>query len=157
MKRLLGLFAGLFLFAGGAALAVVGTAPLPNGGPALIDQTWLYGLAGGQNSTYQYGLTAAGTNQATSLQLPAGIALVQVDTAASGTGVALPTCVAGTELSIYNNGANPLAIYPAIANNPLTGSQDTINSGTGLTGGSALAVHTPEYFSCAKNGVWSAK
>jgi hypothetical protein len=56
---------------------------------------------------------------------------------------------------LYNNGANTLAVYPAIANNPVTAAQDTINNGTSLSGG--LATHTPEVFSCAKNGVWAAK
>ena len=139
----------------GYAAASIGTPPTPATGFGLVDGTWLNGLAGGVNSAYQYGFTAAGTTQATALQLPAGIKLMEVDTAASSTGVALPPCLQGTEFGIYNNGAQTLTIYPSIANNPVTAAQDTINNGTSLSGG--LATHTPEVFFCAKNGVWAAK
>lgn len=153
MTRLLGvLFACLFAT---AAVAGVGNPPTPNNGPGLVDGTWLNGLAGGQNETNQSGIAAAGTNQATATQLPAGIAMMSIDTVASSTGVALPPCLAGTEVSIYNNGANTLAVYPTVSNNPVTGSQDTINNGPSLSGG--MATHTSKFFYCPKNGVWAAQ
>ncbi len=119
------------------------------------DGTWLNGLAGGQNATFQSGIAAAGTTQATATQLAAGIQLFEIDTAAASSGVALPACVGGTELSIYNNGASTLTVYPLIINNPITAAQDTINSGTSFSGG--IAQHVIVWFACAKNGVWGAK
>lgn len=146
------LLGGVVAAAFGSAVALVGQVPVP--GFQAIDGSWLLGLASGTNLTYQYGITAAGTTQATATQLPAGIALLEVDTAAASTGVALPPCVAGTVVQLYNNGAQTLTIYPSIANNGLTAAQDTINNGTSLSGG--LATHTQISFACAKNGVWGA-
>jgi hypothetical protein len=137
----------------GTAFAVVGTAP--GTGPSLIDGAWLNALAGGQNRAYIYGITAAGTNQATATQLTGGYAQYEVDTASASTGVALPACLQGSVLNVYNNGLQTLSIYPQIANNPVTTAQDTINNGTSFSGG--LATHTLAIFSCAKNGVWAAK
>lgn len=133
--------------------AAVGTPPIAGFG--LIDGNWLLGLAGGVNNTFQSGITAAGTTQATATALPAGIYLLEVDTAAASTGVALPSCIPGIELNLYNNGAQTLAVYPAVANNPITAAQDTINNATSLSGG--IATHVPQVFSCAKAGVWSSK
>ena len=135
------------------AFAVTGTAPVP--GFQTPDGTWLLGLAGGLNNSYQSGITAAGTTQATATQLPSGIALMEVDTAAASTGVNLPPCLPGTEFGVYNNGAQTLTIYPTVPNNPVTGAQDTINNGTTLSGG--VATHVLQYFSCAKAGVWASK
>lgn len=138
-----------------ASFASVGQAPPPGSGPALVDGVWLNGVVGGQNWSYQYGITAAGTTQATSLQLPAGVFLMEVDTAAASTGVALPPCLQGTSVFLYNNGAQTLTVYPAIANNPITAAQDTINNGTSFSGG--VATHVSMLAFCAKNGVWAAK
>jgi hypothetical protein len=135
----------------GVAMATVGT--VPGNGPGLVDGTWLNGLAGGQNFSYQYGFTAAGTTQATSLQLPAGIYLMEMDTVASSTGVALPPCFQGTALMLYNNGAQTLTVYPAIVNNPITAAQDTIDNSTSAS----VASHVSEILFCAKNGVWASK
>jgi hypothetical protein len=135
----------------GAAMAVVGTPP--GTGPGLTDGAWLTGLAGGQNFSYQYAFTAAGTTQATALQLPAGIHLMEVDTTASSTGVALPPCLQGTALMLYNNGASTLTVYPSIANNPITAAQDTIDNSTSAS----VATHVSEIAFCAKNGVWASK
>jgi hypothetical protein len=139
----------------GAAMAVVGTAPIPSNGPGLVDGTWLNGLAGGQNFNYQYAFTAVGTNQATSLQLPAGVFLLEVDTAGSGgaTGVALPPCLQGTAVLLDDNTAYTIDVYPAIAVNPITAAQDTINNSTSTT----ITTYASKLFSCAKNGVWAAK
>lgn len=132
------------------AHAAIGTAP--NGGMGLTDAAWLNGLAGGQNYTYQSGISAAGTTQATATQLPAGIELIEVDTVGASSGVALPPCVAGTQITVYNASATTLTIYPAIANNALTSAQDTINNATSLS----LNAHTGTSPACAKNGTWGA-
>lgn len=154
LKTIRDIAIGAFIAAGiTAALAVTGTPP--TNGFMLVDGAWLNALASGQNMSFQSGLTAAGTNQATALQLNPGIYMFEIDTVASGTGVALPACIAGTELSIYNNGANTLAVFPSIANNPITSAQDTINSGTSFSGG--IASHAISWFACAKNGVWGAR
>ena len=139
----------------GAAMATVGTPPLPGIGPALIDGVWLNGIAGGTNYSYQSGLTATGTNQATALQLPAQIAMLEVDTAASSTGVALPQCIAGSKLQLRNAGSSTLSIYGSATANPLTTTNDTIN---GTAGSSAYTIltQTNAVFFCAKNGAWSA-
>lgn len=153
-KSILNFLAGALVAAAvSAAFAVTGQPPV--NGFQTPDGTWLLGLAGGQNRSYQFGITAAGTTQATATALPAGIALLEVDTAASSTGVNLPSCLQGTIVALYNNGANTLAVFPAVANNPVTAAQDTINSGTSLSGG--MATHTAEIFFCAKNGIWAAK
>lgn len=135
----------------GAAMAyTVGQPPVPATGPGLVDGTWLNGLAGGQNYSFQNGITAAGTTQATAFQLPAGIYMLEIDTAAASTGVNAPFCLAGTQFVLNNNGAQNITVYPAVANNPITAAQDTINNGTSVT----LNAHTQTAFACAKNGVW---
>jgi hypothetical protein len=155
LKTALNMLVGAFICAAvGAASALVGTAPPPGSGPALVDGVWLNGLAGGLNNLYQSGITAAGTTQATATQLPSGILLVEVDTAAASTGVNLPPCIPGTEVNLYNNGANPLAVFPAVANNPITAAQDTINNAVSFAG---PASHVSAFFFCAKAGVWAAK
>jgi hypothetical protein len=133
---------------------VIGTPP--GTGPALVDGVWLAGLAGGQNETYQSGISAAGSTQAGATQLPAGIALIEVDTASANQGLALPEAVAGTELSVYVSVNATVKFYPSVPNNALTGAQDTINGATSITVTGA-AAGTVTWFSCAKNGAWSAK
>lgn len=158
LKTITGAIVGVILAAVGAAYAQqagYGRAPLQWGDEALIDQKWLWGLAGGVNHVYQSGISAAGTTQATATALPNVVKLIEVDTVASSTGVNLPTCINGTELKVYNNGASTLTVYPAVANNPVTSAQDTINNGTTLSGG--IASHASEIFFCAKNGNWAAK
>jgi hypothetical protein len=134
------------------ALAVVGTPPTPYGGPALQDSQWLLGLSQGNNYAFQSGISAAGTTQATATALPSGVFLIEVDTAAASSGINLPFCIPGLQLQIYNNGAQTLTIYPAVANNPLTSAQDTINNTTTLS----LSSHTATSPACAKAGNWFA-
>lgn len=154
-KFLLGtLYGALIASAISGAFAVTGKAPPANGGFRLMDSAYVLGIAQGVNNTFTSGITAAGTTQATSTQLASNFSLIEIDTAAASTGVALPPCIAGTVVQIYNNGAQTLTIYPSIANNQITGAQDTINNGTSLSGG--LATHTQISFACAKNGVWGA-
>lgn len=135
----------------GTAFAVTGTPP--GTGPSLIDGAWLNALAGGLNNTFQSGITAAGTTQATATALTSGVKLVEIDTAAGNTGVNLPSALAGASINIYNAGANIVTVYPAVANNPITAIQDTINAGvsTPLTPTFALVCST------ARNGIWGCK
>lgn len=128
---------------------------VPGNGFQLVDGDWLNGLAAGHNATYASGIAAAGTTQATATQIPDRVALIQVDTVGASSGVNLPAALQGTQLRVYNSTATTLAVYPQVANNPITGAQDTINSGSSLSGG--IATHVAVDFACAKNGVWSAR
>ena len=145
----------LFILVGTAAFAVLGQKPIPGAGFGLVDGTWLDGLAGGSNFLYKYGLTAVGSSQATALQLPSNIHLLEVDTSGSGgaTGVALPTCLSGAEIVINDNTAYTIDVYPNVANNPITAAQDTINNTTSTT----ITTYASKLFTCGQNGVWAAK
>ena len=91
-------------------------------------------------------LTAAGTNQATALQLAA--VLNQVTTAASGTGVKLyATPVAGDITVIYNGGANQLTVYPQTSG--------TIN-GLAANAGFFLGTNTAVILFAATTTAWVA-
>jgi len=77
-------------------------------------------------------LTAAGTNQATALEVTANIN--RFSTVAAGTGAKLNSAITlGLPQIIYNGGANPLTVYPA------TGG--TINS-LAANAGHTLAINT---------------
>jgi len=80
------------------------------------------------------GLTAAGTNLATGLQLAKAINVL--GTVASGTGVILPaiaTCGVGAQVFLVNGGANTVKIY--------TGDSSTIDGTAGSTGITMAATH----------------
>lgn len=150
LKRSLLAISLAFALAGSAFAYTVGTPPTQ--GPQLVDGTWLNGLAGGYNYSFQSGISAAGTTQATATPLPTGIYLLEIDTVPASSGVALPPCLPGTQLQIYNATGTTVTIYPAVANNPLTAAQDTINSATSIT----LLTHTATSPACAKAGNWYA-
>lgn len=137
-----------------AAHAVSGIAPIP--GYQTPDGTWLLGIVGGQNFTYQSGITAhAGGTQAACLNITPGIYLNQVDTVASGNdSVCLPFAVAGANLNIRNNGAQTLAIYAQVNNNLLTAAADTINNASNTSSYTIIAQNSVECFA-AKSGSWS--
>ena len=143
----------LFCFLAVLAYASVGT--VPQNGQGLVDGTFINGITQGRNFTYQYGITAAGTNQATATQLPSGMFLLEIDTAGSGgaTGVALPSCLAGTRLSLFDSTAYTVDVYPSVSNNPVTAAQDTINNSTSTS----QTTYTAKTYSCAQNGKWSAQ
>ena len=155
MKKLIGILAAL-LVSTSLSFAATGTPPIPSNGFGQVDGTWLNGLAGGQNESYISGIKAAGTTQATATQLPASTAIIEIDTVPASSGVNLPPALAGTEFTVFNSTSTTLLFYPAVANNPVTSAQDTINGGTSLsvTGASGGTVSV---FVCAKNGVWAAK
>lgn len=69
-------------------------------------------------------LTAIGTNRATSLALVAQVN--NITTALSGTGVTLPTAVAGMVVIVFNAGANAIKVYGA--------GSDTIDGAAAATG-----------------------
>lgn len=56
------------------------------------------------------GLTATGSTQATALALPGDVNYFT--TVAASTGTILPAMNPGDEVTIYNKGANALAVYP---------------------------------------------
>jgi hypothetical protein len=158
IKTMLNMFVGALVAASvSLALAVTGQPPVQ--GFQTPDGTWLLGVSGGQNFSYQYGITAhAGGTQAACLNLTPGIYLYQVDTVASSQdSVCLPFAVAGMNLNIRNNGASTLAIYGQPNNNLLTGAADTINGTAGSTNYGAPGLLTQTNVECfaAKNGAWS--
>lgn len=133
---------------------MTGIPPVQNAGPVLPDGAWLQGLANGQNSSYLSGVAAAGNSQATATQLPPNFRMIEIDTVPVGSGVALPPAVPGTEILLYVQVNQNLVVFPSILANPLTGTQDTINSGASLTingvGGGASRI-----FFCVKLGAWA--
>jgi len=71
------------------------------------------------------GLTAAGSTQATALNLPATNNFIS--TAAASTGVVLSPGNAGDMIFVYNGGANSVTVYP-----PLGGTINNLSANTGL-------------------------
>lgn len=145
MRRFL--VAGFLLLFASISYAAIGI--IPHSGFQAVDGDWLNGLAGGHNFISQNGLTAIGTNQATSLQLADRISFLEIDTSSASTGAALPIALPGVTITVINNTGNNLTIYPAINNNSL-GAQDTINTTTSYT----LNAHTAQGFTSAKTGIW---
>jgi len=104
----------------------------------------------GANSTY--GITAAGTTQATGFQLNSPYN--EVDTVGASSGVNLPNSSGKHSVPyqfcvIYNNGANTLTVYAA------QGTSDTINGVAGATGIS-MNANSAALFASAKAGVWAS-
>lgn len=86
------------------------TGVLSNDGYQYLLST-LAALANSQaNATIDNGLVATGTNQATALQLSAQ--WNEIDTVPAGTGALLAAFNAGQSQTVFNQGANPLKVYP---------------------------------------------
>jgi hypothetical protein len=130
-------------------LGPYGTPPTPGFGS--VDGNWLLGLSYGKNASYQYGVAAAGSGQSTATQLPSNIAFIEIDSGTGGT--ALPFCLPGTQITVYNNSGATLTTYPNVTNNPVTSAQDTIN---GSSSKASFSNNTALEFTCAKQGNWSA-
>lgn len=152
LKTISGFVIGAIVAAAmGTAFAIIGQPPVQ--GYSTPDGSWLLGITYGHNRAFQNAFTAAGTTQATALQLPARTQLLEIDTVAASTGVALAPALQGVVTAVYNNGANTLTVYPAILNNPVTAAQDTINNTTSFS----LASHVSMLCFSAKNGVWACQ
>lgn len=92
-------------------------------------------------------LTATGTTRTDALQLAKGYN--NVTTATSGTGVILPTGVAGMRITIFNNGASAIKVYGS--------GSDTIDGVAAATGVTLTNALRCEYF-CVAAATWiSAK
>lgn len=147
MRRFL--VAGLLLLFASVGYTAIGTIPHP--GFQMIDGDWLLGLSGGHNYAFQSGISAAGTNQATSTQLADRIAFLEIDTSSASQGAALPAAIAGVTIFVANNTSNNITIFPSIRNNPTTNTQDTFNAAqTSFT----LNANTGQGFTSVKNGIW---
>lgn len=126
----------------------------PDAGFRLGDIRAIFDAIASQNGVSSaYGITAAGTTQATGLALTS--VLNEVDTVASSSGVLLPSSKGNRSTPfqycvIINNGANALQVYAAI---PAAGTADTINGIAGATGIS-IPTGTIATFTSAKPGVW---
>ena len=81
---------------------------VPDGGTANV--TGALSVTGAIQYSVSAGLTAIGTNQATALQLTSYIN--QVSTAGTtGLGVVLPPFSIGAEVTVMNDGADPILVY----------------------------------------------
>jgi hypothetical protein len=130
-------------------MATVGKPPPFGSSFQLIDGRWILQVANGGNMSYQAGITAhAGGTKAAALQLPANVALFQIDTVATtGDSVLLPAANPGTIIEVFNNGAATLNIFGRgtdIINQTATATQYLLTAGQVAT------------FFCAKTGVWAA-
>lgn len=106
------------------------------------------GYAGGlQTISAQDSITAAGANQGTATVLSPRMAY-NVTTTPSGTGVLLPASVSGAELTVANNGANALLIYP--------NGTEKINALAASAGFSAAAASVTILY-CFTAGQWYTK
>lgn len=94
---------------------------------------------------WQDAVSAAGTTQATATQLTGQV--VNVTTVAAGAGVNIPASFVGAQPIVFNNGANPLLVYPA------QGATDTI-AGIAATQGVIIAPYSAGYFACTVAGQW---
>jgi len=68
------------------------------------------GAAQAVNGDVASGLTSAGTNQGTALELTSGVNVVE--TAAASTGVVLTDSMISDQYEILNLGANAITVYP---------------------------------------------
>lgn len=93
-----------------------------------------------KNTNYLGGLTAAGSAAGDALALTEGYEIYATSTTASGTGVKLPTGVAGMKVEVFNGGANTLLVYPATGGTISGGSVDAGNSLATKIGGSYRCV-----------------
>jgi hypothetical protein len=156
LKTILNMLVGAVISAAvTAAFAVTGTPP--GTGLGLVDGAWLTALTQGSNYSFQSGIAAAGTTQATATVLSTTPMMYEVDTVAASTGVALPQCLAGDFLMIRNGTTTTLAVYGnATANSAVSPSaNDTINGTAGSSAYSLTSQQTALFF-CAKTGSWSA-
>lgn len=139
----------------GAVMAATGQTPVP--GFQTPDGTWLLGLSGGQNFTYQSGITAhSGGGQTSCLVLTPGIYLYEVDTVAAGNdSICLPFAQAGVNFSIRNAAAsNSMNIFAQSGTNLATATTDQINGSSNSSSYAVAAGSSAECFA-AKSGQWS--
>ena len=108
-------------------------------------------LAGHFIRKVQNGATAAGTNQATALQMTGD--MLELTTVGSDTGVRLPQSSPGMQVVIINAGANNVTVYTALEE---TGSP-TINGTAGSTGVAQAHAPTVTIYSCPRAGIWYTK
>lgn len=108
------------------------------------------GYAGNGLQTLQFadGISAAGTSQPTGTQLTA--AINNVTTVGTGAGVNLPASSPGLTITVQNNGANPLLVYP------FQGATDTIN-GVAATQGVLILPGSIANFNCTTAGAWTVQ
>jgi hypothetical protein len=128
---------------------IVGIQPVAGGGPALVDQTWLNGVANGQNQSFVNGLVAhAGGTKAAALQIPAGVAIAIFATVATtGDSALLPQAKQRNTLKVYNAGAQTIDLYGR--------GTDTVNQVATATAYTLTAGQAAEFF-CGVDGNWSA-
>lgn len=93
------------------------------------------------------GLVSMGTNAGNSLRLTA--ANNTVATTATGTGVGLPKALTGMRVTVLNNGANALLVYPIPPDQLIP-----LGSATPGAAGSSEATLTTGTYVCTTTGIW---
>jgi hypothetical protein len=138
----------------------IGVVPTAGGGPALLDQTYVLGIAQGRNQTYQSGITAhSGGTQAAAVQLVPGASMYEVDTvAADADSIKLFAAIPGHTITILNAGGHTLDVYAYDGYNGATASTaaDKINNNSNATAYQLTTFQCADFF-CAKAGVWLAQ
>jgi hypothetical protein len=104
--------------------------------------TWDAGLP---RASIETGITATGSSNSDAYTL-AGAYITYISTAAAGTGVKLPTAVAGMVVNVFNGGANTLNVYPATSG--------TIDNLTATTGAKTVASNKGLTLMCMSAGAW---
>jgi len=138
------------------SLGFVGNQPLS--GFRLIDGDFVNGLANGQNDGFSNGVIAhAGGGQAACTQL-ASVALISVDTVASGgDSVCLPIASAGTRMWVSNNTATSMNVFASATPNPGNAAAlDKIGTNSNVTA-TAVGGNSGTWFISAKTGQWYTK
>jgi hypothetical protein len=126
-------------------MPVVGNPPI-EGTFATIDQTWIMGLAGGQNQVVanDIGAAASGT-QADATPLQPGFAMYNIDTAtANNASVALPVATPPYSFVVINNSPFAVTVWPA------HGTTDKINGVASLS----MPTNSSSWFVCGADGSW---
>jgi hypothetical protein len=114
------------------------------------------GAAGSIETIISQGnVASAGTTAATATQITQGMVSV-TSGGASPAGVTLPFAQAGMQIALNNTNGSTITVYAQTANNPLTGSADTVNGAATTTQTSSAGGIVVIYFSFV-NGAWTTK
>jgi hypothetical protein len=114
-------------------------------GPRLVDGSDLNKAVSQDILTSQTGAVANGTTKATGTQITA--AITEFDTVAPSGVAILPPAVAGTNITVFNYGANTLTIYPYATT-------DTIDGGSAGASTTLSATNRAVGFFATSAGAW---
>ena len=125
--------------------------PQTDRGTRLLDQNALFGAIISENELYSFAKqTATGTNQATALVTPSTVAIVEITSTPSGSGIQLPLSDPGDRYFVANNGGATLTVYTSVNE---TVASPKIN-GTAGTTGVTQTNGTNAMYVCMSPGQW---